>query len=161
MRLLNCALLVLSSYALGCVSAYDSTYEQETRRLESQQSAREQREEMAHSEASRYAAVVYFDLGSAVIHDDGYRELSWFVEKVQPYPQAVILVQGFADVTGGDSINQKLSEQRASNVADFLASKGIDRSRLRMSGFASEYAAESNETVKGRSRNRRVEVTVQ
>ena len=53
MRSLKLAPLVAASCALGCVSAYDSTYEQETRRLEGQQSAREQREEMAHAEASR------------------------------------------------------------------------------------------------------------
>ncbi|UCE85036.1 MAG: OmpA family protein [Deltaproteobacteria bacterium] len=161
MRSMSVVLLGVTAWLLGCASAYERTYEQETQRLERQRQAREQREAMAHAEASRYAAVVYFEVGSAVIHEDGHRELRWFAEKLEPYPQAVILVQGFADATGGDGLNQELSEERASNVADVLVTQGIAASRLRVSGFASDYAAESNDTRAGRSRNRRVEVTVQ
>ena len=81
----------------GCPSAYQRTYEKETQRLEAEQRAAEARAAAEHAQASRYAAVVYFDVGSTVIGDDGQRELRWFVERIQPYPQAVILVQGFAD----------------------------------------------------------------
>jgi outer membrane protein OmpA-like peptidoglycan-associated protein len=73
---------------------------------------------------------------------------------------AGIHVRGFADATGGDAINQKLSQERAQNVADYLLSKGIPRERLAPLGFSSEFPAADNQTAQGRRNNRRVEVTV-
>jgi len=145
--------------AIGCASAYDRTYEQETQRLEQGEQAYQAQEEAAHAEARRYAAVVYFEVNSAVIKEDGYRELSWFVQQMQPHPQAIIQIQGFADSTGTETLNQALSEQRADSVARYLSSEGIDPSRIRLQGFASEFAAKPNVTAEGRQRNRRVEVT--
>jgi outer membrane protein OmpA-like peptidoglycan-associated protein len=134
--------------AIGCASAYDRSYEQETQRLEQEEQAYQAEAAAAHAEAEaalaearRYAAVVYFDVNSAVIQEDGYRELLWFVQQMQPHPDVIIQVQGFADSTGTES-------------------EGIDPSRIRTQGFASEFAARPNVTAEGRQRNRRVEVTV-
>jgi outer membrane protein OmpA-like peptidoglycan-associated protein len=145
---------------LGCPSAYQKTYERETARLETEQRAADAQAAARHAEASRYAAVVYFDVGSAVIGTDGERELRWFVGKMQPYPEAVILVQGFADVTGDEAKNKTLSDDRARAVASYLGAQGIGPSRLVTEGYGTESAAASNATAKGRQRNRRVEVTV-
>jgi outer membrane protein OmpA-like peptidoglycan-associated protein len=144
----------------GCPSAYQHTYQQETQRLENRQRIAEEQESAAHAEAQKYAAVIYFAVGSATIDQDGQRELTWFVQKMQPYPQAIIEVNGFADSTGGAAENQTLSQQRAANVAGFLSSQGIDASRIVAQGFGQNYAAASNVTAKGRRNNRRVEVTV-
>jgi outer membrane protein OmpA-like peptidoglycan-associated protein len=161
------ALFAVLLCAIGCVSAYDETYEQETQRLEQEEQAYQAEAEAAHAEAEaalaearRYAAVVYFDVNSAVIQEDGYRELLWFVQQMQPHPDVIIQVQGFADSTGTESLNQALSEQRAESVVRYLGSEGIDPSRIRTQGFASEFAARPNVTAEGRQRNRRVEVTV-
>lgn len=154
------ALLGALLAVLGCASAYYETYARETERLEREEGARQAQEEAAHAEARRYAAVVYFDVNSAAIREEGYRELAWFVRQVEPYPQAIIQVQGFADSTGAESLNQKLSEERAASVARHLSSEGIDPARIRTEGFASEFAARPNLTEEGRQRNRRVEVTV-
>ena len=97
---------------------------------------------------------------SAVVGADGDRELQWFVDKMQPYPKAQFLVQGFADSTGGEDKNKTLSEDRASAVAAVLGAKGIDVSRIEARGYGTESPAASNVTPKGRNRNRRVEVTV-
>jgi outer membrane protein OmpA-like peptidoglycan-associated protein len=144
----------------GCPSAYQHAYEQETQRLENRQRIAQEQEQAAHAEAQKYAAVIYFAVGSATIDADGQRELKWFVDKMQPYPQAIIEVNGFADSTGGTAENELLSQQRASNVAGFLSSQGIDASRIVAQGFGENYAAASNVTTKGRRNNRRVEVTV-
>ena len=53
--------------AIGCASAYDQTYQREMENLQSEQRARDAAESAAHAEARKYAAVVYFDVGSAVI----------------------------------------------------------------------------------------------
>ena len=144
----------------GCTSAYQGTYETQMRRLENQERLNQAQEEAAHAEAQKYAAVIYFAVGSADIDSDGQRELRWFVQKMQPYPQAIIDVQGFADVTGGATENQVLSNQRAANVAGFLNSQGIATSRIVTQGFGEEYPAAPNESAKGRRNNRRVEVTI-
>jgi outer membrane protein OmpA-like peptidoglycan-associated protein len=154
------ALFAALLFAIGCASAYDETYAKETEMLEQQQQARQAEEAAAHAEARKYAAVVYFDVNNAVIKDEGYRELDWFVQQMQLYPQAIIQVQGFADSTGTESLNQDLSDQRAASVARYLSAEGIDPSRIRTEGFASEFAARPNVTAEGRERNRRVEVTV-
>ena len=146
--------------AQGCPSAYQRTYERDTQRLESERRVAEAEDAAAHAQASRYAAVVYFDVGSAVIGEDGQRELRWFVEKMQPYPKAVILVQGFADTTGAEAKNRTLSEDRARAVAGFLGAQGIEPARLVAEGYGTESPAAPNATAKGRRNNRRVEVTV-
>jgi outer membrane protein OmpA-like peptidoglycan-associated protein len=144
----------------GCPSAYQRTYDQQTAQLESQQRADLAQAEAAHAEAQKYAAVIYFTVGNAAIDSDGQRELRWFVQQMQPYPQAIIDVQGFADATGSEAKNVGLSEQRSTAVAGYLAAQGIDPARIATQGFGKEYPAASNETSKGRRNNRRVEVTV-
>jgi outer membrane protein OmpA-like peptidoglycan-associated protein len=146
--------------AVGCPSAYQRTYERETQRLESEQRAADAQAAAAHAQASRYAAVVYFGVGSAVVGADGQRELRWLVDKMQPYPEAVILVQGFADVTGSEAKNQGLSEDRARAVAAFLNAQGMPPARIVAQGYGTGSPAASNVTAKGRRNNRRVEVTV-
>jgi outer membrane protein OmpA-like peptidoglycan-associated protein len=146
-------LLALAALAAGCPSAYQRTYDAEMAKLEAQARA-------AHAEASRYAAVVYFDVGSAVVSQDGRRELGWLVQKLQPWPQANLLVQGFADTTGQAPENAQLSQARAQAVADVLAGLGVAPSRMAIQGFGTESPAATNATAKGRERNRRVEVTV-
>ena len=144
----------------GCPSAYQRTYEQQTQRLEMQQRAAQAEAEAAHAEAQKYAAIIYFTVGSTIISEDGQRELRWFVQQMQPYPQAMIQVQGFADSTGQEATNQGLSVTRAQAVASYLTSQGLAPERLAVQGFGEQYAAASNKTTKGRRNNRRVEVTV-
>ena len=144
----------------ACPSAYQRTYDRDLARLEAEQRVQNQQAAAAHAEASRYAAVVYFAVGSAAVSPDGQRELGWFADKMAPYPQANILVQGFADTTGSEATNQELSVTRARAVAAILSGRGIDPSRLLVQGYGTTSAAASNVTAEGRERNRRVEVTV-
>jgi outer membrane protein OmpA-like peptidoglycan-associated protein len=144
----------------GCPSAYQRAYDQEMQKLADEQRAADAQAAAEHAQASRYAAVVYFDTGSAVIAEEGQRELRWFLEKMQPYPEAIILVQGFADATGDEANNRRLSDERARAVAGFLNAGGIGPARIIMQGYGTESPAASNATAEGRRDNRRVEVTV-
>ena len=146
--------------ALGCSSGYQRAYDRETQKLQAEQRVRDEKDTAEHAQASRFAAVVYFEVGSAVVGKDGERELQWFVEKMQPYPKAQILVQGFADTTGTEEKNKTLSQDRARAVSSVLASKGIDASRLITQGYGTDSPAAANTTATGRKNNRRVEVTV-
>jgi len=144
----------------GCPSAYQRTYEQQTQQLEMQQRAADAEAQAAHAQASKYAAVIYFAVGSAIIDQDGQRQLGWFVQQMQPYPQAMIQVQGFADSTGSEATNAGLALERATAVTSYLNAQGIAPARIATQGFGEQYPAASNETGQGRRNNRRVEVTV-
>jgi outer membrane protein OmpA-like peptidoglycan-associated protein len=146
--------------ALGCSSGYERAYDRETARLQDEANAAAARDQAAHAEASRYAAVVYFATGSADVSADGQRELRWLVEKLAPYPKAELLAQGFADTTGSEGRNRTLSEDRAGAVKSYLVSQGIDAARIAAQGYGTTSPAASNASTKGRRNNRRVEVTV-
>jgi outer membrane protein OmpA-like peptidoglycan-associated protein len=159
-RLPALALAAALLSAQGCPSAYQRTYDRETQRLEGEQRAADAQAAAEHAQASKYAAVVYFDVDSAVVGEDGQRELRWFVTQMRPYPQASVLVQGFADSTGTEAKNRSLSDDRARAVASYLSGQGIDPSRIVAQGYGTESPAGSNVTAKGRRSNRRAEVTV-
>jgi len=114
----------------GCPSAYQRTYNQQMQQLEMQQQAANAQAEAAHAQAQKYAAVVYFAVGSSIVDEDGQRELRWMVQQMQPFPQAMLDVQGFADSTGSEATNAGLSQQRAVNVAAYMNSLGIAPERM-------------------------------
>lgn len=155
------ALAVAAAFALGCASAYQSTYDKTYDQLESNANAEQQKEEAAHAEAKKFAAVVYFATGSALIDAEGQREIAWFVGKMQPYPKAQIDVQGFTDSTGSEATNAALSTQRTQAVVNALVSEGIAPDRIRQAHYGANYQAATNTTPQGRRNNRRVEISVQ
>ena len=139
--------------ALGCQTAYNNAYNQEYERLK-------QQDEAAHAEAARYAAVIYFETGSAALDEDAKQQLRWFAEKQAAFPHATFDVQGFADSTGSEATNQSLSAQRAQVCAGDLSSLGIEPARMQVTAFSTASPAASNASMQGRKSNRRVEITV-
>jgi outer membrane protein OmpA-like peptidoglycan-associated protein len=155
------ALVLACAAGLACASAYQRTYDQTYQQLETKADAERKAEEAAHAEAQKFASVVYFETGSAVIQEEGYKDIAWFVQQMQPYPKAILEVRGFADATGSEAKNQQLSDQRAEAVANALAMQGIDSSRIRKLGYGASFQAATNTTAQGRRDNRRVEITVE
>lgn len=74
--------------------------------------------------------------------------------------ETTIIVQGHTDSTGPDAINQPLSQRRANNVRDFLASSGVPGPRLTAIGYGSSRPAVSNDTDANRALNRRVQLEI-
>jgi len=74
------------------------------------------------------------------------------------YPNASITIEGHASSDGSDTYNQRLSEERASSVKAYLVSQGISDSRLNTVGYGENKPVSSNDTAKGRSSNRRVNI---
>jgi len=69
-------------------------------------------------------------------------------------------VEGHTDATGSDELNQKLSEQRAETVRDYLVKQGLDASAISAKGFGKTTPVADNTTAAGRQKNRRVELVV-
>ena len=79
---------------------------------------------------------------------------------LQEYDRTVVDVIGHTDSTGSDAHNQTLSERRAATVAQYLASRGIDPTRLASAGAGEQAPVAPNTTAEGRQRNRRVEIAL-
>jgi OOP family OmpA-OmpF porin len=67
-------------------------------------------------------------------------------------------IEGHTDSIGGAKSNQVLSERRADAVRARLVSAGIVATRLKAAGFGATRPRETNTTIEGRARNRRVEL---
>lgn len=76
------------------------------------------------------------------------------------YNQTIVEVAGHTDSIGGDAVNQRLSEQRAASVGNYLMSKGLVRDRFILTGAGKTRPIASNDTEEGRAQNRRVEITL-
>lgn len=69
-------------------------------------------------------------------------------------------VTGHTDSTGSRDYNYDLSNRRATSVANYLASTGIDQGRLISQGMGPDEPVASNDTESGRASNRRVELQI-
>jgi outer membrane protein OmpA-like peptidoglycan-associated protein len=77
-------------------------------------------------------------------------------------PDWKLTVEGHTDNIGGDPYNLDLSKRRALAVKEALiAQYGIATDRLTNAGFGASRPVESNDTLEGRARNRRVELVRQ
>ncbi|MBQ9588072.1 MAG: OmpA family protein [Bacteroidales bacterium] len=103
---------------------------------------------------------IFFDFDKATLLQQSYRELQQLLAILHRYPTMKIEVRGHTDGHGSADYNQRLSENRAKAVVDYLVEKGIDPKRLQFKGFGKTMPIESNATEAGRARNRRVEFKV-
>ena len=72
-----------------------------------------------------------------------------------------LLITGHCAARGTVSSQQKLSEDRAASVAEFLVKNGIrDQYHVFTQGKGAEEPVASNDTEAGRIKNRRVEITI-
>lgn len=76
------------------------------------------------------------------------------------YPNTNILVEGHTDSTGSDAYNLTLSKNRAQAVTNFLVNQGVDKGRIDTKWYGEAQPKYDNNTVEGRSKNRRVELAI-
>jgi outer membrane protein OmpA-like peptidoglycan-associated protein len=104
---------------------------------------------------------IYFDFNSATIKPQSVAVLQTIAEVMKKNPQWSLTVEGHTDNIGGAAANQDLSARRAAAVRAALIPLGIAETRLVASGFGSSVPRDTNTTLAGRARNRRVELTRQ
>ena len=103
---------------------------------------------------------VTFATNSAAIQPQFQRTLDQVAQTLSTYNQTYLDVYGHTDSTGNDAINIPLSQDRANSVADYLASRGVQRARMGTQGFGASQPVASNATPDGRQQNRRVEIKI-
>ncbi len=103
---------------------------------------------------------VFFDTGSANLRSESFSELGKLKQLLLDYPTMEIEISGHTDNVGTDDANQKLSEDRAHAVYDYLIGHGIQKTRLAYKGFGESQPIGTNETEEGRQVNRRTEFVI-
>jgi outer membrane protein OmpA-like peptidoglycan-associated protein len=101
---------------------------------------------------------ITFDTNRSDIRADFYEVLNSVALVLKEFKDTAIQVTGHTDSTGGQDLNQRLSEQRASSVAGYLRSQGIPAGRVQSQGLGPRSPIASNDTQEGRAANRRVEL---
>lgn len=102
---------------------------------------------------------IYFNTGSARLLEESQPALKIIAAVVAQSREPVLTVEGHTDNIGTAAFNQDLSERRAAAVRQALISQfGVAPGRLATKGFGFTRPLESNDTVAGRARNRRVEL---
>jgi outer membrane protein OmpA-like peptidoglycan-associated protein len=103
---------------------------------------------------------ITFPTGQSSIKSDFYNVLDAVADVLKEYNKTSIAISGHTDNVGRDDANMTLSQDRASSVAQYLASRGVDGSRISATGFGKSQPIASNSTESGRSQNRRVEIKI-
>lgn len=81
-------------------------------------------------------------------------------DRLKACPTAHATINGYTDNSGTEAINIPLSSQRAQIVVDFLVAHGVVGAQLVVKGLGSVNPIAPNDTVEGRTKNRRVEIVV-
>lgn len=101
---------------------------------------------------------VHFDTARATIKSKSHSVLNQVASVLEAHPDILRLrVLGHTDARGDETMNLKLSQQRAVSVKEYLIKRGIDARRLSARGYGESHPIADNATEDGRQKNRRVE----
>jgi outer membrane protein OmpA-like peptidoglycan-associated protein len=103
---------------------------------------------------------VLFDFNKYTLKPETREKLAKVSGILLAYPNLKVQVEGYTDNIGSDEYNQKLSEQRANSVRDYLVSQSVPDSNVTAQGFGKNSPIADNSTNAGRAANRRVQLVV-
>ena len=101
--------------------------------------------------------VLYFAYDRSDINSEGRTKIRNLAEIIKSNDLSV-RVEGHCDERGTREYNLALGQRRAESVADYLESRGVDRSRLVVKSYGEESPAVSASNERAWARNRRVEI---
>lgn len=107
-----------------------------------------------------FASGLLFDFDSDAIRTTAAENLRNLSASLEKYPNTDLLIVGHTDSQGSDDYNMKLSDRRATSTANYLASQGVERTRLRTQGRGETEPVTDNSSEVEQARNRRVEVAI-
>ncbi len=101
-----------------------------------------------------------FDFDAYNLRSETKANIEKLSETLKKYDDTNILIEGHTDNTGEDAYNQKLSENRADAVENYIVAQGIADSRITTKGYGETQPLDSNESEAGKQKNRRVDVAI-
>jgi OOP family OmpA-OmpF porin len=102
-----------------------------------------------------------FDSGSAQLKPTNFDLLAKVEKAIDVFPRSELIIEGHTDSHGGDDLNQKLSQDRAESVQQYMINAmRIPSYRLIATGYGETRPVASNETASGRERNRRIDIVI-
>jgi outer membrane protein OmpA-like peptidoglycan-associated protein len=103
---------------------------------------------------------IFFDTDKFDLKPESRSELEKLAALLKKNPKLQIEISGHTDNVGTAEYNQKLSENRAKAVYDYLVSNGITSTRLTYAGYGLTRPIDTNDTDSGRANNRRTEFSI-
>jgi outer membrane protein OmpA-like peptidoglycan-associated protein len=103
---------------------------------------------------------VLFDTAKYTLKPDTKVALAKVSGILAAYPSLKLQVEGYTDSVGSDDYNQKLSENRADSVKDFLVAQGVAMDNISAAGYGKADPVADNTSAAGRAQNRRVQLVV-
>jgi outer membrane protein OmpA-like peptidoglycan-associated protein len=103
---------------------------------------------------------VLFDFNKYTLKPEAREKLAKVSGILVAYPGLSVQVEGYTDNIGSDEYNQKLSEERAGGVRDYLVSQSVADANVTAKGLGKTDPIADNSTNQGRAQNRRVELVV-
>ena len=102
-----------------------------------------------------------FDSGASQIKPENFDLLAKVEKAIDVFPRSELIIEGHTDSFGGDDLNQKLSQERAESVQQYMINAmRIPTYRLIATGYGETRPVASNETEAGRARNRRIDIVI-
>ena len=102
-----------------------------------------------------------FDSGNSQIKPENFNLLAKVEKAIDVFPRSELTIEGHTDSHGGDELNQKLSQERAESVQQYMINAmRIPTYRLIATGYGETHPVSSNETEAGRARNRRIDIVI-
>lgn len=102
---------------------------------------------------------IFFENGRYYLLPESYVELNKLAQYLIRHPKMEIQINGHSDNGGLKYKIQKISEQRAREVFEYLIKKGV-QNKMYFKGFGSSMPIASNDTDEGKAKNRRVEFEI-
>jgi outer membrane protein OmpA-like peptidoglycan-associated protein len=102
---------------------------------------------------------IFFENGRYYLLPESYSELNKLAQYLLRNPHMEVQINGHSDNVGSKSKNQKISEQRAREVFEYLIKKGV-QNKMYFKGYGSSFPIASNDNDIDRAKNRRVEFEI-
>ena len=103
---------------------------------------------------------IYFQSDNFELQPRSFVELQKLLFIMRENPSMTIEIRGHTDNEGSQEYNEKLSQDRAQSVANFLTYNGIDKKRVRVKGYGETQPLTENNNDEGKQINRRVEFAI-
>jgi len=102
-----------------------------------------------------------FDSGESAIKQTSFDLLGKVEKAIDIFPRSELVVEGHTDSYGGDELNQKLSQDRAESLQQYMINAmRIPSYRVIATGYGETNPVANNETAAGRAKNRRIDIVI-